>query len=348
MNAAVDVGRRKVLVRAVHQAVRAPSVHNTQPWRFAVGADRIELFADRSRQLTVIDPTGRELLISCGAALFNLRVALAAAGYDVTVRCLPDPAAPDLLARLDVRPAHRAAAQAPVYDDGAAVAEREQLAELDPYIVRRQTNRRRFSDDSVPAELIATLHEAARFCGTSLIEIGKAPDRLAVGHLSTVADQRQVLDPAYRAELRTWTGDQPHRHDGVPSMVVPRVDAATPEDLPIRDFDTHGSGYLPADTGNNSRQCLLLLSTYTDNPLTWLHAGEALQHVLLQITRHGYAASPLTQIVEDPDTRTKLQELLRGRTGAVMVPQVLLRVGRAPQTPSAPRRPVEDVLTELD
>jgi len=169
-----------------------------------------------------------------------------------------------------------------------------------------------------------------------------------VAELARTADQRQILDPAYRAELRQWTGNQPHRRDGVPALAVPHVAAGTPGDLPMRDFDTTGSGYLPVDTGTTSDQCLLVLGTVTDTPLAWLHAGEALQHVLLEIVRHGYVASPLTQIVEDPDTRTRLHDLVHDRLGQDMVPQMLLRVGQAPPTPAAPRRRIADVLTTSD
>ena len=79
-------------------AARAPSVHNTQPWRFRAGQYVIELYADQRRKLRV-DPAGREMLISCGAALFGLRLAVRSLGYLPVVKLLPDPDRLRLLAR---------------------------------------------------------------------------------------------------------------------------------------------------------------------------------------------------------------------------------------------------------
>jgi hypothetical protein len=226
-----------------------------------------------------------------------------------------------------------------------------ELAGFDPLIARRRTNRRRFSTNTIPTDLLAVLQDAARDCGAALIDLRQPDDRVTVGRLSQLADQRQILDPGYRAELRRWSGTRADRNEGVPAQAVPHFDAGSHADeataLPIRDFDTAGTGYLPVDTGSTTDQCLLLLGTYTDTPLSWIHAGEALEHVLLLITRHDYAASPLTQIVEDPDTRDQLQTLLRDRLRQTMTPHVLLRVGQAPPSPATGRRPISDVVTEL-
>src|SRR5215469_13918562 len=86
----------------LHYAVLAPSGHNSQPWLFKIDEDTVELYADRSRALPVVDPDDRELTISCGAALLNLRVALRHFGYRDVVQALPEPDDPDLLARIHV------------------------------------------------------------------------------------------------------------------------------------------------------------------------------------------------------------------------------------------------------
>jgi Nitroreductase family len=316
------------LERAAEQAILAPSVHNTQPWRFVIRPGAFEVRADFSRQLEVIDPDARELIISCGAALFNVRVSLAAAGFGTAVRRLPEHTHPDLLARVW-----------PVGGSSALAS----LAVLDRDIVRRQTNRRRYAPEPVPPRIIDTIVRAAEDCSARLIQLVKVEDREAVARLSRIAEEQQILDPGYRAELRKWTTDESGRRDGIRALTVPRVGAASP-DAGLRDFDTRGSGFLPAETGSIADDSLFVLGTEQDDPAAWLAAGEALEHVLLEITRLGYAASPLSQVTEVASTRADLRALLM----RPMYPQVLLRVGLAPTAPGSSRRPLSEVLTRLD
>jgi nitroreductase len=316
----------------VYKAVRAPSVHNTQPWSFVATTAGLTIRADRSRQLAVLDPSGRQLVISCGCALFNARVAAAAGGLQSSVSRLPDPSDPDLLAQLDVTAADTS--------DGAG--EDAEIAALEPVIQVRHSNRRRFSEEPLPPELLDTLRRVAHAEGANLIEISRADDRDTIAMLTQRADALEMANPAYRAELRAWTSDDPNRDDGVPARAVPHVDAGSGDDIPIRDFDTHGHGWLPTATQSSRRQCLLILGTDADNPSGWLRAGEALERVLLEIARHGYTASLFSQIIEVPEAQAALRAELRLTTHPVMV----LRVGRAQPTPGTPRRPVSDVLTE--
>jgi nitroreductase len=316
------------LRRAAVRATRAPSVHNTQPWRMHLAHGKLSLFADRSRQLRVLDPTSRQLTVSVGCALFNARVAIAAAGLGTEVERLPDPGRPDLLARIGVT-----ASSEP---DAAT------LAVLDGVVEIRQTNRRRFTDDQVPAEIIDTLERAARHEDSELYVVRHEDHRLAVARLSQKADAIENLNPAYRAELRAWTSDDPRRVDGVQALAVPHVDDGSDDEIPIRDFDTHGMGWLPTRTASSRKQCLVFVTSPGDDPSSWLRAGEALERVLLEITRHGFVASPLTQVTEVPSARAELRSAL----GMTNYPHVLLRIGRAPQTPATQRRSIVDVLTE--
>lgn len=320
--------RTSALRRAAVRATLAPSVHNTQPWRLHLHPGDLEIHADRARRLAVLDPTMRQLTISCGCALLNARVSLAADNIGVRVTRFPDPARPDLLATL-----------ASVDDGPSGDAE---LAALDSVLELRQTNRRRFADDEVPESVLEVLEKTAQAEGAELFVVRRPEHRITVAALSQHADEIENLNPAYRAELRAWTTDDPARRDGVPGVAVPHVDAGSEDEVPMRDFDTHGTGGLPTTTHSSRNQCLMLLGTAGDAPPDWLRAGEALERVLLEVTRHGYVATPLTQVTEVPSARAQLRREL----AMTSYPHVLLRVGRAAMTPGSRRRRLVDVLVE--
>jgi hypothetical protein len=186
------------------------------------------------------------------------------------------------------------------------------------------------------------LERAATSHGCELLVIRRPEHRQAVAMLSQRADAMEHTDPAYRAELRAWTTADPRRVDGVQAMSVAHVDGRSHDEIPLRDFDTHGMGALPVETHSSSSQCLVLLCTTGDNAIDWLRAGEALERILLEITQSGYTAGPLTQIVEMPFARAELRRTL----GLAMNPHILLRIGRAPATPASRRRRLVDVLVE--
>jgi hypothetical protein len=323
------ITRPKVLRHAAQQASLAPSIHNTQPWRFVIDGNALEIWSDRSRQLAVLDPTERQLLISCGCALMNARIAMAARGYEPIVERLPDDDRADLVARLTL-PETR--------------SEWLPLGDLDEQVVRRQTNRRHFEDEPVNPAVVYQLVEAAQQEGAVLSHVQDREHRQVLARLSQHADDLENANPAYRAELRRWTTDDLRRKDGVPAMTVPHVTGESHDEIPIRDFDTHGIGWLPTRTGSSIDQCLLILGTAEDNRLAWLKAGEALQHLWLRATKTGYVASLFTQVVEVPGTR----EQLRTELSLMMHPHVVLRVGRASHTSASGRRNLTDLLTERE
>jgi hypothetical protein len=188
--------------------------------------------------------------------------------------------------------------------------ERVSLGRLDAVIEQRQSNWRRFADEPTPPDVVETLIAAAAAEDARLIEITKPEHRLATARLSQEADREENANPAYRAELRAWTSADPSRRDGVPSTAVPHADADSGDDIPIRDFDTHGQGWLPTRTHSSLNQCLLLLGTSQDQPAAWPRAGEALQRVLLEATQRAYVASLFTQVIEVPRTRQLLRREL--------------------------------------
>ena len=270
---------------ALRLALRAPSVHNCQPWRWLVGPGIVHLYADGSRQLPATDPHGRDLLISCGAALDHLLVALASLGQGARVRRMPNPAQPGHLATVEPFP-HSATG-----DDEALAAA----------ISRRRTDRRRFSSWPVPAELIGELLELARMRGVGLETITDPTVRWKLFQAITAAAAQQAADPAYAAELAAWSGRGAESDDGVPAANAP-APQQTPGQMPLRAYASPNLPQ-PPSMGEPENAALLLLTTPTDSALDWFRAGEATSAILLTATRHGLASSPLTQPLEVDDTR---------------------------------------------
>src|SRR5437773_2125291 len=171
-------------------AARAPSVHNTQPWRFRVGEYAIELYADPSRKMRV-DPVGREMLISCGAALFGLRLAVRSLGYLPMAELLPDPAQLRLLARVRMCPGEPMTGR-----------ERQLLAAL-PH---RHTHRGPFAPEPLPTGLLAGLQHDALAEGATLALVDAALAYQRLADIVGAAGCRQDLEPAARADVRRWSG----------------------------------------------------------------------------------------------------------------------------------------------
>jgi hypothetical protein len=315
-----------VLRQAAVRAVQAPSIHNTQPWTFVLAADRLDIHIDPERRLSVLDPRGRQLMISCGCALLNARVAIAAAGHQPIVQRFPDPANPNLVARLsvgDVSPAGRDAA-------------------LDLAIDQRRTNRRAFMDEPVPRSFVTKLVAAVRAEGAVLVPVTSPSHRAAVAELTALAARLENEDPQYLAEILTWTTDDPRRPDGVQAASMPYEADRRGGPTPIRSFDVRGMGWLPPARNAGRDDCLLVLCSDEDEPAAWLRAGEALERMWLELTDHGYWASPMTQVVEVRATHDRLREEL----GITAHPQLLLRVGRAPEAMRTPRRREQDVIVD--
>ena len=305
----------------VHQATLAPSSHNSQPWRFRVAAEAIDLLADRTRALAVNDPQDRELLISCGCALANLVVAASHFGCLRKAEILPEPWVHDLVARV------RLAREPGPPQHGSALYDA---------IARRRTYRKRFAARAVPDETLEVLIKAARSSGAWLLLVAEAPRRHALAELIAEGDRLQWANPEWRRELASWMDPQ-RRGDG---MSVPGVPAALAPAV-IRTFDMGGGVGAKDMSLVDESPVLAIVGTAQDTPHDWIAAGEALEMVLLSACRNGLQASFLNQPIQVATLRQKLQAQL-GRSG---FPQALLRLGYpADEPPPTRRRPVADVI----
>jgi nitroreductase len=305
----------------IASAIRAPSSHNTQPWIFRTGNDCVDLIADRTRALPVNDPDDRELTVSCGCALMNLRVAAAAAGLATEVRLLPEGDDPDLLARVRLQV------------DPAAVGE-ERL--LFAQIERRRTYRKRFEDRAVPAEVLQPIKDAASAEGGRLHVLEGETTRLAAASLVAQGDGVQWSNPSWRRELAAWM--HPRRHgDGLtlPGLLAPVAQ------LVVRSFDM-GDGVGAKDSALvEGSPVLAVLATEGDHVEDWLRAGQALERLLLTACAAGLQASYLNQPVQVASLRPKLQNLVPGAG----FPQILLRLGYPKETVEASaRRELDEVI----
>ncbi|MBI3877607.1 MAG: nitroreductase, partial [Verrucomicrobia bacterium] len=259
---------REKLLFALRYAILAPSSHNTQPWLFRVRGDAVEMLANRTRGLRVSDPDDRELTISCGAALFHLRVALAHFGCAGRVQILPEAGEPDLLVR------------ARLEDEQKASLEDELLFHALP---KRRTNRRPFRDEAVPETLLCALQTAAEQEGAWLHLVRSEQERYALADLVAEADRLQWADPDFRRELAAWAlSNRSDRRDGIPGYANGQGDLMSlAGPLVIRTFDL-GEGRAAKDRDIALYSpALAVLWNAADTPAAWLHAGQALARVLL-------------------------------------------------------------------
>ena len=321
----------EVLKEAVHLACRAPSLHNSQPWRWVADSAGLHLFADRSRMLSATDKSGREALIGCGAVLDHLRVAMAAAGWTANVDRFPNPNDFNHLASIDfstiglVTDGHRRRADA---------------------ILRRRTDRLPLAEPT-NWQSVETLLRNAFDADATHLDVIREDLRPQLAEASQLTESLRLYDSSYHTELGWWTRSfGVSFFDGISNSAL--VSAAESDRVDVgRSFPvTHHSDRRPGIEEDRSK--VLVLSTDEDNRDDALRCGEVLSAVLLECTLAGLATCTLTHLTELPSSRNLVGTL----TGRAAMPQLLIRVGEAPVLgevpPMTPRRPLRDVLQSTD
>ena len=305
-------------------ACRAPSLHNSQPWRWILEGDRLQLFADPDRVVRRTDRSGREVLISCGVVLDHFRVALAAAGWTANVDRFPNPMNLLHLASIDFSPmefvtdGHRRRANAIL----VRRTDRLPFAALPDWESFEPELRNVVTSDAVRLDVIAD------------------DLRPQLAQASQLTEALRLYDSSYHAELEWWTAAFAIS-DGIPRSSL--VSAAESDRVDVaRTFPVTHHRERRAEVDEDHSK-ILVLSTYDDSHYSVLRCGEALSAALLDATTAGLATCTLTHITELPASRTVVNELIGQRT----IVQVLIRVGLAPAIedvpPPTPRRPIDDV-----
>ncbi len=316
----------------VNYALLAPSEYNTQPWLFSIQGESLELYADYTRRLPVVDPEDRELLIGCSAACLNLRLAVRHFGTRETMECFfTDQEKPTLLAR---------------FGFGATWTPTDQENRLFSAILTRHTNRSIFETRAVPQRVLDRMQALAGLEGTWLQIVQDEPTRQAIADLILEGDWQQWTQRSFREELAQWLhfGDA-EAADGLPGSARPRGSSqGTDSPLVARTFDLWSE---KAEEGRDQQLAagapiLAVLGTYTDTPAGWFATGMAAERVLLEACASGLQTSFVNQPIEIPMLRAQLCKVLGRRE----LPQLVLRMGYGDSGPSTPRRSVREVLLE--
>jgi nitroreductase len=310
--------------------VLAPSTHNTQPWRFALSGEGIEIYGDYTRRMPVVDPGNRELLMSIGAAVFNLRVAAAHFGMPCRVEynLSGDSERPLAFARLEAAVSRR--------------VEDERLDSLFPLLKMRHTTRAPFLLTRIPSAVLERLAGVGERSRATLRISTDGSLNTAIADLVAEAEQAQLADPKFRQELAGWIRPEGSEHDdGITAAALGLTGSASK----LAPYIARSLDLSKQQAAQDKNLCVeapaLAVILSEDAVPHWLDAGEMLEHLLLAVVREGLHFSYFNLPIHIPEFRVRI----RGLLGSSTWPQLLLRIGYSLSVPpQTPRRPLEDVI----
>ena len=315
-------------------AILAPSGHNSQPWLFKIiGDNTIELYADRTRALAVVDPDDREMIISCGAALEHLRLAANHFGLADITDLIPDKNNnPDLLAKVELK-------------EGDTITQKlaQQDALLFEAITKRRSNRSAFESKKLPDDILVSLKDIARLHSAWLDIVEEDMKKKTIAELISQGDKIQLSDKKFRRELAAWIHpNRSNSRDGMPGYAHGVSDIASyVGPFLIRTFDM-GKGQAAKDMQLASGSPVLaVLGSDADEQLDWIRTGQVLARILLRARAENVWTSFMDQPIEVPELRLRLREALGRAAG---FPQLLMRMGYGKDVKPTPRRNVDEVV----
>lgn len=300
-------------------AILAPSSHNTQPWKFSIGENEIQVFADNDRWMRVTDPDQRELLISVGCALENLLIAAEHFGYGYQVTYFPEPDKEDLVAAIKFLPRNKLS----LSRDPA----------LFGTIPLRHTNYNACEERPVPGEDMQRLQNCCVEENILLYMTGDLETRQKVNELVIRADMIQYSDPSYRKELGYWIGKGVFGN----SWLVSRLGQ-----LAFTYINRSKKQAREDSEMLMSSPVLAFLGSKVNDKISWVRIGQVFERICLMATALGIRVQPMSQIVEVPSLRSELKKLIPSFNAFI---QHFFRMGYAePEKEHTPRRPLEEVL----
>ncbi len=313
--------------------VLAPSTHNTQPWKFAVSREGIEVYGDYARRMPVVDPGNREMLMSIGAAVFNLRVAAAHFGVQchVEYNLSGDSERPLAFARLEPSLSH--SGEAAGYDS------------LFPFLTMRHTTRAPFLLTRIPASILERLNAAGARSRASLRISTDGALNSKIADLVAEAERAQLADQEFRKDLAGWIRPEGSEHeDGVTAGALGLEGPASK----LAPYIARTLDLSKVRAAQDKNLCIdapaLAVILGEDSVPHWLDAGEMLEHLLLMVVREGMHFSYFNLPIHVPEFRARI----RGLLGSSSWPQLLLRLGYClAMPPRTPRRPLDDVIVTM-
>lgn len=300
-------------------AVLAPSSHNTQPWKFRIAENRIDIFLDQERWLKVADDDQRELHISVGCCLENLRTSAEHFGFRQQIQYLPEAGNPLHAASIQFEP------------NSSTVPQGDQR--LFQMIAVRHTNHGEYDGRAIPENVLQELQDCCRESQITLQLTEDASVKRKVDELVVQADAIEFADPAFRRELGYWIGQ------GVfgTSWLMSKIGKLAVTHINM------GDSMAKKDSVILMSSPVLGLVSSTDNSReSQIQVGQVYQRISLLAAAFGIWCQPMSQIVQVEEIKQQVAKL---QVDPELFPQLPFRLGFAqPEEHRTPRRPLEDVL----